>query len=123
VLGLSTSQAKALVKILSEVVVRCSYAVYLAHNSPVWTHNSDLVITNKPSTRTETHKTPNIVVLRNQGIRFLFHFTDSANLDSIREFGLMSAATLRERSLEAKMNSDERSRKIDKDCLSYRAIR
>ena len=54
-------------------------------------------------------------MLRNQGIRFLFHFTDSANLDSIREFGLMSAATLRERSLEAKMNSDERSRKIDKD--------
>ena len=114
-LGLSTPQAKTLVKILSEVVVRCSYAIYLAHNSPVWPHNSDLVITNKSSTRTETHKTPNIVALRNQGIRFLFHFTDSANLDSIREFGLMSAATLHERSIEAKMNSDERSRRVDKD--------
>ena len=33
VLGLTTPQAKSLVKTLSEVVVRCSYAIYLAHSS------------------------------------------------------------------------------------------
>jgi len=113
-LGFNTSQAKTVVKALSEVVVRCSYAIYLAHNSPVWTHNSDLVITNKHSTKTETPKTPNIVVLRTQGIRHLFHFTDSVNLESIRQTGLMSAATLQERSIEARLNSDEQSRKTDK---------
>jgi len=110
-----TSQAKTVVKALSEVVVRCSYAIYLAHNSPVWSHNSDLVITNKHSTKTETPKTPNIVVLRSHGIRHLFHFTDSVNLESIRQTGLMSATTLQEHSIEAKMNSDEQSRRIDKE--------
>jgi hypothetical protein len=37
-------QAKTLCKSLSEIVARCSYAIYLAHSSTVWTHNSDLVV-------------------------------------------------------------------------------
>ena len=113
VLGLSTAQAKAVVKTRSEVVVRCSYAIYLAHNSPVWTHNGDLVVTNKQSTGAQVARTPNIAILRNHGIQYLFHFTDSRNLASIREIGLMSAAVLHERSIEAQMNSDEHSRTKD----------
>ena len=112
VLGLTTPQAKSLVKTLSEVVVRCSYAIYLAHSSPLWTHNEDLV-TNLPKTLLEPPKPPNITVLRNHGIRYLYHFTDSANINSIRETGLMSATNLLDRSIASKMNSDEKSRTID----------
>ena len=83
VLGFNTAQSKALVKRLSEVVVRCSYAIYLAHNTPVWTHNEDLISTNSPLSFPVTASTPNIVVLREHGIRSLYHFTDRANLNSI----------------------------------------
>jgi len=44
----------------------------------------------------------------------LFHFTDAANLNSIREHGLLSASCLAQQSLNAMMNSDEKSRAIDK---------
>jgi hypothetical protein len=44
----------------------------------------------------------------------LYHFTDAANLDSIREHGLLSASCLTRQSLKATMNSDEKSRAIDK---------
>ena len=97
---------------LSEVVVRCSYAIYLAHNTPVWTHNEDLISTNSPLSFPVTATTPNIVVLREHGIRSLYHFTDRANLNSIRENGLVSAGVLIDYSLPS-MNSDEISRKID----------
>jgi len=88
VLGFNTAQSKALVKRLSEVVVRCSYAIYLAHNTPVWTHNEDLISTNSPLSFPVTASTPNIVVLREHGIRSLYHFADRANLNSIREMVL-----------------------------------
>jgi hypothetical protein len=44
----------------------------------------------------------------------LYHFTDAANLNSIREHGLLSASSLAQQSLKAIMNSDEKSRAIDK---------
>jgi len=43
-IGLSAREATALCRELSVVVARCSYAIYLAHKSEVWSHNSDLVI-------------------------------------------------------------------------------
>ena len=45
----------------------------------------------------------------------LYHFTDAANLDSIREHGLLSASCLTQQSLKAMMNSDEKSRALDKE--------
>jgi hypothetical protein len=42
--GSTSSQAKALCKRLSSVAVRCSYAIYLAHNNLAWSHGSDLII-------------------------------------------------------------------------------
>ena len=114
VLGLTTPQTKTLVKALSEVVARCSYAIYLAHGLPVWSHNDDLVSSNSLlKVTTPPAPVPNIVVLRKHGIRYLYHFTDITNLDSIRKTGLMSASSLMERSIPSKMNSDELSRKLD----------
>jgi hypothetical protein len=43
-LGFSLQGARNLTKTLSTVVARCSYAIYLGHKSPVWAHNSDLII-------------------------------------------------------------------------------
>ena len=43
-LGFTSSQAKALCKKLSSVVVRCSYAIYQAHNNLSWSHGSDLIV-------------------------------------------------------------------------------
>jgi hypothetical protein len=40
-LGLTFPKAS---KSLSEIVARCSYAIYLAHSTVVWPHNKDLVI-------------------------------------------------------------------------------
>ena len=37
-------QAKALCKRLSSVVVRCSYAIYQAHNNLAWSHGADLIV-------------------------------------------------------------------------------
>ena len=48
-LGLSSRQANALCKRLSVVVARCSYAIYLAHNSKEWPHNNNLIeLTDSP---------------------------------------------------------------------------
>jgi len=113
VLGLTAPQAKSLVKALSEIVVRCSYAIYLAHNSPVWPHNEDYVASRLPRNTITTSQTPNIVTIRNHGIRCLYHFTDSSNLPSIKHSGLMSASELLQQSIPARMNSDETSRKLD----------
>jgi hypothetical protein len=112
-LGFSASQTKSLVKGLSEVVVRCSYAIYLAHSVPVWPHNDDLVCSRLPRSVVANAPTPKIVVLRNQGIRYLYHFTDSDNLPSIKKSGLMSASELLSAAVPSKMNSDETSRKLD----------
>ncbi len=43
-LGFTSSQANALCKKLSLVVVRCSYAIYQAHNNLSWSHGSDLIV-------------------------------------------------------------------------------
>jgi hypothetical protein len=43
-LGFSSGEAKSLCKILSRVVARCSYAIYLAHHNLAWSHGSDLII-------------------------------------------------------------------------------
>ena len=59
-------------------------------------------------------KDANIDVLRNNNIAVLYHFTDAANLESIRKHGLLSASCLSRLSLDAVMNSDEKSRIIDK---------
>ena len=55
------------------------------------------------------------MTLRAQGIRNLYHFTDSTNLASIRKLGLMSASELLNSDISSKMNSDETSRKMDAD--------
>ena len=56
----------------------------------------------------------NIVYLRNKGIDRFYHFTDVANLESIRKHGLMSASNLQANSLTSVMNSSELSRKLDR---------
>ena len=116
VLGFSPPQTKTMVRGLSEIVVRCSYAIYLAHNVPVWPHNCDLVssrVLRKPPT--PESRTPNIVVLRNHGIRHLYHFTDASNLPSIKKTGLMTASDLLKAAIPSQMNSDESSRKLDQN--------
>ena len=103
VLGFSPPQTKTMVRGLSEIVVRCSYAIYLAHNVPVWPHNCDLVssrVLRKPST--PESRTPNIIVLRNHGIRHLYHFTDASNLPSIKKTGLMTASDLLKAAIPSK---------------------
>ena len=113
-LGLSSLQANGLCKRLSEVVARCSYAVYLGHASAAWPHNSDLVVSNKDvSAPKAPPRASNIVTLRKYGISKLFHFTDASNVDSIRKNGLMSASKLTAQAINATMNSDEVSRKMD----------
>ena len=54
------------------------------------------------------------LVTSQKRIQKLFHFTDAANLESIKQNGLMSAASLMAKSLPAVMNSDELSWKLDK---------
>ena len=44
-----------------------------------------------------------------------YHFTDAANLESIRKHGLLSAASVFSKSIKAALNSDERSRSMDKE--------
>jgi ssDNA thymidine ADP-ribosyltransferase, DarT/zinc-binding in reverse transcriptase len=114
VLGLSNTQTKSLVKCLSEIVVRCSYAIYLAHSAPVWSHNNDFVFSNSRKADAEKTRTPNIVTLRKQGIKYLYHFTDSANLSSIQKSGLMCASQLLSTAMPAVLNSDESSRQLDR---------
>ena len=113
VLGFNTSQTKSLTKCLSEIVVRCSYAIYLAHNVPVWPHSDDLVCSNFARKAEVVASTPNITALRKNGIKYLYHFTDSVNLPSIQQSGLMCASQLLSSSIPARLNSDESSRKLD----------
>ena len=126
-LGLSSSETRRFCKSLSTVAARCSYAIFLAHKEYVW-HNKDLISLNDTSRRPKRtppiseskssqkkSSEPNIKVLRRNDIQTLFHFTDAANLDSIRKHGLMSAATLNAQSITSVMNSDELSRKLDQD--------
>ena len=61
-------------------------------------------------------KTPldsNIVVLRQNGIKTLFHFTDASNLDSIREHGLLAWKKIETDKIECKMNSSALSHRLD----------
>src|SRR6185437_14934839 len=127
-LGLSSSETRRFCKSLSTVAARCSYAIFLAHTEYVW-HSKDLIslndtsrrpkrtpaISESKSSQTKRNSEPNIKVLRRNEIQTLFHFTDAANLDSIRKHGLMSAATLNAQSITSVMNSDELSRKLDQD--------
>ena len=90
-LGFSSSQARSLCKTLSRVAARCSYAIYLAHSSLSWSHGNDLIIEETDVKRHQNGKTddrvkklPIIVVLRENRIKTLYHFTDVSNLDSIR---------------------------------------
>ena len=57
---------------------------------------------------------PAIDVLGSNGINVLYHFTDAANLESIREHGIFSASCINQQSLKAVINSDAKSRAVDK---------
>ena len=105
-LGFSVQSANQLCKSLSDIVSRCSYAIYLAHSTAVWPHNSDLVECRSslptlddetvPCVQKQTSQklVPNIVTLKRNGIEKLYHFTDASNLPSIDKHGLMSASNL-----------------------------
>ena len=126
-LGFTSSQAKALCKRLSLVAVRCSYAIYQAHNNLAWSHGSDLIVAEGTplvevkEASNETLQTPkgpeprcnNAKTLREHGILSLFHFTDASNLESIRENGLLTWKKLDEMKIKAKVNSSELSHKLD----------
>src|SRR4051812_34590104 len=70
----------------------------------VWSHNNDLVVcrSSVPTLDDETalcvqtsqKLLPNIVTLKRNGIKKLYHFTDASNLPSIEKHGLMSASNL-----------------------------
>ncbi len=126
---MSTREANRLCKSLSEIVARCSYAIYLAHSSPVWMHNQDLVKSSKTVVETEIDKTSGVdtsekkqvkshsrvnsmTMLRQKGVKALYHFTDAANMSSILKHGLMSAADVFDNSLVSTMNSDALSRSV-----------
>src|SRR5690348_5246943 len=79
VLGITAPQAKNLVKTLSEVVVRCSFAIYLAHSSPVWTHNEDLVSARQLS-QAEPPPRPNIVTRSTEFCIFTSRIVRISNL-------------------------------------------
>ena len=127
-LGFTRIEANKLCKSLSEVAARCSYAIYLAHKQKTWVRSDliDLSATKAdpaPSSTNVVKRTrniqvvandcePNIAVLRRNDISTLYHFTDVANL--IRKHGLLSAASVFSKSIKAALNSDERSRSMDK---------
>ena len=67
-----------------------------------------------PSAEPSTVLIPNVVSLQNHGFIALYHFTDAANLESIRENGLMSASDLESKCITSVMNSDHLSRALDK---------
>jgi len=128
-LGFTRAQAKKLCKSLSTVAARCSYAIYLAHNDLAWRRSELIVdvpieIKDPPAAKRQipaaenktasTSSEENIAVLRRNGIATLFHFTDAANLESIRKNGLMSASTLHASSVTSVMNSDQASRDRDR---------
>ena len=125
-LGFSCRQAKSLCKSLSEIVARCSYAIYLAHSSTMWPHSNDLVVGKKSfaipakdvdmrsaEVKKDAVAISNIQKLRQENIKFLYHSTDEANIESIRKHGLMSATNLIHNKITSKMNSDATSRSMD----------
>ena len=125
-LGFTSLQARALCKRLSSVAVRCSYAIYQAHNNFAWSHGSDLIVEGSPvvevkeapeeATRTSSTQEPrgnNAKTLREHGIQSLFHFTDASNLESIRQHGLLTWKKLGEMKIIAKVNSSELSHTLD----------
>ena len=91
VLGFSVRSANTLCKSLSDIASRCSYGIYLAHSTTVWPHNNDLVVgrsarpqaDEQPLTFAQQKLEPNIVTLRKNGIKKLYHFTDASNVASI----------------------------------------
>jgi hypothetical protein len=135
-LGFTSVQAKALCKRLSSVVVRCSYAIYQAHNNLAWSHSFDLIVSEDSPTVTVAEDAPagevtsvteealerpkvqgsrsnNTKTLRENGVLSLFHFIDVSNLESIRKYGLLTWKKLGELKIGAKMNSSELSHKLD----------
>ena len=121
VLGFSVRSANTLCKSLSDIASRCSYGIYLAHSTTVWPHNNDLVVgrsarpqaDEQPLTFAQQKLEPNIVTLRKNGIKKLYHFTDASNVASIKQHGLMSASNLIASAISSAMNSDEVSRSLD----------
>ena len=92
----------------------------------MWPHSNDLVVSKKSavgsskeveltSVEVKSEVTPisNIQKLRQENIKVLYHFTDEANIESIRTHGLMSAVNLIDNSITSKMNSDAASRSMD----------
>ena len=74
-LGLSSRQANALCKRLSVVVARCSYAIYLAHNSKEWPHNNNLIeLTDSPIVSPKVVAKANVVALRENGVKELYFY-------------------------------------------------
>jgi len=129
ILGFTAVQGKKLCKSLSEVAARCSFAIFLAHKHKTWIGSELIDISatkadEPPATQAPTKrriqeakiesKEASVDVLRSHDIQVLYHFTDAANLESIREHGLLSASCLTQQSLKAVMNSDAKSRTIDK---------
>lgn len=55
----------------------------------------------------------NVKVLRDHGIKSLFHFTDVSNLESIRKTGLLTWKKLDELKIPARMNSSGLSHNLD----------
>ena len=55
----------------------------------------------------------NIVVLRENGIKTLYHFTDVSNLDSIRAHGLSAWRKIESEKIKCKMNSSVLSHRLD----------
>jgi hypothetical protein len=119
ILGFTAVEAKKLCKSVSEVAARCSFAIFLAHKQKTWIRSElvDLSATKnveEPSVtqmstkrRVQESKLESVEsaidVLRSNEISVLYHFTDAANLQSIREHGLLSASCLNEQSLKAVM--------------------
>jgi len=128
VLGFTAVEAKKLCKVVSDVSARCSFAIFLAHKQKTWIR-SDLVdisatkveepveveVPSKRRVQEITLETdePAIDVLRKNDVHVLYHFTDAANLESIREHGLLSALCINQQCIQSVMNSDVSSRTVD----------
>jgi len=115
-IGLTSHAANALCKSLSWVVAKCSYAIYLAHKNPAWSHNCSLLLApsiGKQCALPQSARRPNIKVLRDNGIVKLYHFTDLSNLSSIRANGLLSWVKIEDMKIGAMMNSSPMSRELD----------
>jgi len=57
----------------------------------------------------------NIVsILKDHGIRSLWHFTDSSNIESIEKYGLLTLRDIEQKNLTSKSGSDEYSQNVDR---------